>query len=87
MTTMEQQASKSEKLIYIGPSLSRSRLPRFSIFIGGLHNHLEGELSRCPKLAKLFVPIGKLSEAEKELEKTGTPLHKYYAEVAKNMEV
>lgn len=87
MTTMEKHPSKSKKLIYIGPSLSRGRLPRFSIFIGGLPTHLEGELSGCPKLAKLFVPIGKLSEAEKELEKPGTPLHKYYLDVAKNMEV
>ena len=87
MTTMEQQASKSEKLIYIGPSLSRGRLPRYSIFIGGLPIHLEGEFSKCPKLAKLFVPISKLSEAEKELEKPGTPLHKYYIEVVKNLEV
>ncbi|WP_276764772.1 hypothetical protein [Phascolarctobacterium succinatutens] len=87
MTTTEPKASKSEKLIYIGPALSCGRLPRYSVFIGGLPSHLEGELSRCPKLAKLFVPIGKLNEAEKELEKPGTPLHKYYAEVAKNMEV
>ena len=87
MTTTEPKASKSEKLIYIGPGLSRGRLPRYSIFIGGLPSHLEGELSKCPKLAKLFVPIGKLSEAEKELEKPGTPLHKYYAEIAKNLEV
>ena len=41
MTTMEQQASKSEKLIYVGPSLSRGRLPRYSIFIGGLPIHLD----------------------------------------------
>lgn len=87
MTTTEQKASKSEKLIYIGPALSRGRLPRYSVFIGGLPSHLEGELSRCPKLAKLFVPVGKLNEAEKELEKQGTPLHKYYLEVAKNLEV
>ncbi len=87
MTTTEQQISKCEKLIYIGPGLSRGRLNRYSIYIGGLPIHLEGEFSQCPKLAKLFVPISKLSEAEKELEKQGTPLHKYYTEVLNKLEV
>lgn len=69
---------KTEKLIYIGPNLSRGRLLQYQVFIGGLPEHLDAEFDEFPQLERLFVPLEKLNEAVEEARKAGTPLNKYY---------
>lgn len=64
--------------IYIGPNLTRGRLVRFSVFIGGLPKNLENEFSVCPELVRLFVLTEQLTEALQEVNTAGTPLNKYY---------
>lgn len=80
MTTSRksEQKSKTKRLIYIGPALSRGRLVKYQIFIGGMPGHLDEEFTKCPQIKQLFVPVNKLIEAEKEVQKAGTPLNKYY---------
>lgn len=74
--------SQPTKVIYVGPNLTRGRLLRYRVFIGGLPTHLDAEFQKCPNLSKLFVDVGSLYAAEKEIATAGTPLHKYYAEAA-----
>lgn len=74
--------SQPTKVIYVGPNLTRGRLLRYRVFIGGLPTHLEAEFQNCPNLSKLFVDVGNLCAAEKEIVTAGTPLNKYYAEAA-----
>lgn len=69
---------KTDKLIYIGPNLSRGRLLQYQVFIGGLPEHLDAEFDEFPQLERLFVPLEKLNEAVEEARKAGTPLNKYY---------
>ena len=66
---IKKQKSASEKLIYIGPNLSRGRLLQYQVFIGGL-----------PTLKRLFVPVAELNAAMAQAKQPGTPLHKYYKE-------
>lgn len=69
---------KTEKLIYIGPNLSRGRLLQYQVFIGGLPEHLDAELDEFPQFEKLFVSVEQLNRALEEVQQTGTPLNKYY---------
>ena len=39
---------KTDKLIYIGPNLSRGRLLQYQVFIGGLPEHLDAEFDEFP---------------------------------------
>lgn len=69
---------KTEKLIYIGPNLSRGRLLQYQVFIGGLPEYLDAEFDEFPQLEKLFVSVEQLNRALEEVQQTGTPLNKYY---------
>ena len=71
---------KTQRLIYIGPNLSRGRLLQYQVFIGGLPEHLAEEFGEFPQLERLFVPVEKLNEAIEDAKKAGTPLNKYYKE-------
>ena len=81
MTNIRKQDRSIERLIYIGPSLSRARLLKHQVFIGGLPKHLNEVFASCPEIKKLFVPLDRLTEAEQLVKKAGTPLNKYYKKV------
>lgn len=80
---MNQKKSQPTKVIYVGPNLTRGRLLRYRVYIGGLPTHLDEEFQRCPNLKKLFVNVEDIHKAEMEIMTAGTPLNKYYAEAAK----
>ncbi len=80
MTTSKKQKSASEKLIYIGPNLSRGRLLQYQVFIGGLPTHLDEEFAAMPALKRLFVPVAEMNKALEQIKQKGTPLNKYYKE-------
>lgn len=71
---------KTDKLIYIGPNLSRGRLLQYQVFIGGLPEHLDAEFAAMPALKRLFVPVAELNAAMAQTKQPGTPLYKYYKE-------
>lgn len=75
--------SQPTRVIYVGPNLTRGRLLRYRVYIGGLPTHLDEEFKKCPNLGKLFVSLEHIKEAEMEIMTAGTPLNKYYAEAAK----
>ena len=77
---IKNQKSASEKLIYVGPNLSRGRLLQYQVFIGGLPMHLDEEFAAMPALKCLFVPVAELNAAMAQIKQPGTPLHKYYKE-------
>lgn len=74
--------SQPTKVVYVGPNLTRGRLLRYRVFIGGLPTHLDEEFQKCPNLKKLFVDVANLNKAEIEIMTAGTPLNKYFAEAA-----
>lgn len=75
--------NKPTRVIYVGPNLTRGRLLRYRVYIGGLPTHLDEEFQKCPNLKKLFVSFEHIKEAETEIMTAGTPLNKYYAEAAR----
>lgn len=69
---------KEQRLIYVGPSLKGARLQKYQVFIGG-YPEVAMEIAEAkPWFKRLFVPVAKLAEAEKEIETCGKPLNKYY---------
>lgn len=78
MTTIRKQTLITDRYIYIGPPLSRARLAKYQVFIGGLPTHLDDVFAKCPAVKKLFVPLSDLIKAEQEVKQAGTPLNKYY---------
>lgn len=75
-----------QRLVYIGPSLSRARLRRYQIFIG-LPTYLDAEFTACPEIERLFIPVEELTEAKRECAHKGTALYTFYQTVLKNKEV
>lgn len=63
--------------IYIGPTLPG--LPRFTLFSDGRYPpFIEEMIKKEPAIAGLIVPVSELAESRADLEKTGTPLYKFF---------
>lgn len=75
---IKNQKSAREKLIYVGPNLSRGRLLQYQVFIGGLPEYLDEEFAAMPALKRLFVPVAELNTAMAQTKQPGMPLYKYY---------
>ena len=69
---------KTQRFIYIGPTLKTSKLLKYQVFIGGLPTHINDVFEKCPQIKQLFVPTDKFIAAEKQVKQKGTPLNKYY---------
>ena len=76
---------KNEKLIYIGPSLSKGRLPFATIYIGGFPAHIQDIIKLKPWFRKLFVPIEKMEVAIAATKKNGDAMHTFYQKAIKEV--
>ena len=65
----------SKQTIYVGPSLSGSRLAQATTFIGGYPALVPNILDEHPWMIHLFVPVTEYSESMKKLTKKGTALY------------
>lgn len=77
--------SKNEKLIYIGPSLSKGRLPFSTIYNGGFPPHIQDIIALKPWFRKLFVPINKMEVAIAATKKHGDAMHTFYNKALKEV--
>lgn len=75
------QMSKTERVIYVGPSYKNGKLLKYQVFIGGRPTHIDDVFEKCPQIKRLFVAVTELPEAEKAIAKVGTPMNKYYRAV------
>ncbi len=78
MAITKKSAAKSQRLIYVGPTLKGYKLVKYQVFIGGYPAHLTDVFEFCPQIKWLFVPVAELTKAEAEVKTAGTPLNKYY---------
>lgn len=81
------QAEEAEKLVYVGPQLSRGRLKTNKIFEGTREQiiaspEMEEVLKRYPLVKNMLVPVSKLAEAKQKIAAGGNALHKFYADIA-----
>ena len=73
--------SRQIQLIYIGPNIPGGVLHRYSVFRGGISEHLNGLIEKCPAIRSLFVPVSQLATVEKALSSIGPAEHTLYREV------
>jgi len=88
MTTSKKSKCIEEKLIYVGPNLPGSKLTKYTIFTAGYPAWLEEDFDSADcgeELKRLFVPLDKLPDAQKEILTKGKPLNKYYQKVVENI--
>ncbi len=84
-TNPKKAENKNEKLIYIGPSLSKGRLPFATIYIGGFPPHIQDIIALKPWFRKLFVPINKMEVAIAATNKNGDAMHTFYQKAMKEV--
>lgn len=65
----------SERFIYLGPNLLKFGLQKYQVFIGGKPQAIDELSEKYPLIHQLIVRVEKLSEAEKAMNKKGTPIY------------
>lgn len=84
-TTPKKSENKDEKLVYIGPTLSKGRLPYATIYYNGLPEHIQEIIKANPWFRQLFVPIEKMEKAIASTHKKGDVLHTLYQRAIKEV--
>jgi hypothetical protein len=70
-----------ERLIYCGPNIPGGILQRYTVFKGGLPEHLGSLFEKCPAVKTLFVPVTDLPRVDQAIATKGTPEHSAYQTV------
>jgi hypothetical protein len=81
LSETEAAAVKPAPLIYCGPTLPKGILSHFAVYRGGLPGHLDRHLSDCPAIVRLFVPVDRLNETMKAIEKQGSAENVWFKQV------
>ena len=71
--------------IYVGPTISRTRLVSDRVFRGtrsSVETFLKDELAKHPKAALLIIPVEQLPDALAKIKLTGSILGRTYADLA-----
>lgn len=66
-----------KRIIYVGPSLSKSRLLHATVFIGGIPQYVNEIIKEHPWFKNLLVPADRYVETMKIVKKPGTALNIY----------
>lgn len=80
-TTETTTAKKAARLIYIGPHIPGGLLLRYQVFKGGIPEHLDDLIEKCPAVKSLFVPVANFATAEQALGTTGSVENVMYIKV------
>jgi hypothetical protein len=68
-------------LIYCGPNIPGGLLQKYALYKGGVPDHFNEIIKKCPVIKNLFVAVNELAATQKALEIPGTPQNTFYAEV------
>lgn len=66
-----------DQMIYVGPSISKSRLLHATVFIGGIPGYVNEIIKERPWFKNLLVPADRYTETMKIVRKPGTALNIY----------
>lgn len=82
----KQTTEKNEctQYIYVGPSLPSGKLQSNTVFKGNFKkivDMLSGIIDEIPQIKNLIIPINKLSEYEKKLNRKDNIISKYYSDI------
>ncbi|WP_025847606.1 hypothetical protein [Paenibacillus ehimensis] len=75
-----QQPEKEISWIYCGPN-QRGLLNQYTVYRGGLPQHLEPHFEKCPGLKRLIVPIEQFPQTEEAVKQPGTAENVWYQQV------
>ncbi|TEB13365.1 hypothetical protein [Pelotomaculum propionicicum] len=74
-------ATKPAPFIYCGPTLPKGLLLQYTTYRGGLPNHLEPHIEKCPAIGRLFVAPTQLDSTIQAIKKAGTPESVWYKQI------
>lgn len=77
------KVERQEDLIYLGPTITGAAKHATVYKNGILPTQAKDCIKKLPMMGKLFVPLGKMQGAVKELKKEGSVLHAVYSETVK----
>lgn len=77
--TVSEKDKMEAKKIYVGPNILG--LIAYTVIEGDYPGHVKKFIVDCPEVGKLFVPLKKLAEAERNKVKKGTIEHRNYNKV------
>jgi len=66
-----------DQMIYVGSSISKSRLLHATVFIGGIPGYVNEIIKEHPWFKNLLVPADRYTETMKIVRKPGTALNIY----------
>jgi hypothetical protein len=79
----EQAPAKTERVIYCGPNLPGGLLQKHTIYKGGIPEHLNNAISKCPAIKSLFVSPAKLQAVTAAVQTTGSLENLRYQAIVK----
>lgn len=73
------QKAAAGKLVYIGPNIPKLGLTQYQVYIWGVpaFSDIVNDDQKA-RIARLFIPIARLSQAMTEIEVKGTAYNTYY---------
>lgn len=73
-TTKEEEKAptKVERLIYCGPSLPGGLLRQYATYKGGMPEHVQPVIEKCPSIKSLFVRPADLAAAQAAIAVSGS---------------
>lgn len=77
----KQAARAAENVVYIGPNKLPDGLKKFTVYRDAPAEIIETARAKYKNIARLFVPVGELNEAMKQVQQKGTPVYLAYREV------
>lgn len=70
-----------EALMYCGPNLPKGILNQFTVYRSGLPKHLDEHLKSCPAIARLFVPVERMTATMQLIGTAGTSENVWFEQV------
>ncbi|WGV57790.1 hypothetical protein QIH01_20175 [Brevibacillus brevis] len=79
----ERRGSKQQQdqLIYVGPNIPGGLLMQYTVFLGGVPEHLTDLFEKQPAIRQLIVPVNDLAAVQERMRKPGTLEHTLFQQV------
>lgn len=82
--TMKPGGTDTEPRIYIGPGIPGAK--QYTVFNNGLPKSLKEKAKEKPFLNSLIIPVGKLAQANRELDTEGSALNILFNKAVKEIQ-
>ncbi|MCM3141304.1 hypothetical protein [Brevibacillus sp. MER 51] len=79
----ERRGAKQQQypLIYVGPNIPGGLLMQYTVFRGGVPEHLTDLFEKQPAIRQLIVPVNDLAAVQERMRKSGTLEHTLFQQV------